>query len=51
MTRCSGNRPFMPDPEPGLGVGEASVPVQEEFLLTGELVLVTGQDALQRQVR
>jgi len=27
------------------------VPVNEKFLLTGEPVLVAGQDALQRQVR
>ena len=43
--------PVHPDPEPGLRVGEAMVPVNEEFLFTGEPVLVAGQDALQRQVR
>jgi hypothetical protein len=40
-----------PDPEPRLRVRQAPVPVNKEFLLTGQTVLVAGQDALQRQVR
>ena len=37
--------------ESGLGVGEAPVAVQQEFLVAGEPVLVAGEHALQRQVR
>ena len=37
--------------EPGLSIGEAPASVQEEFLVMGKPVLVTCQDALQRQVR
>jgi hypothetical protein len=37
--------------EPGLRIGEAPASVQEEFLVMGKPVLVTCQDALQRQVR
>ena len=40
-----------PDPEPGLRVRQAPVPVHEEFLLTGKTVLMARQDALQRQIR
>ena len=39
------------DAEPGLGVGQAPVAVQQQFLVAGEPGLVPGQHALQGQVR
>ena len=36
--------------ESGLRVSQAPVPVEQEFLVAGQLVLVPGQHALQRDV-
>ncbi len=37
--------------EPGLGLSQPLLPVQEQLLVAGEPVLVTGENARQRQIR
>ena len=51
LTRCSGNRPFIAIPNLAWASASRRCPSRAEFLLTGPLVLVAGQDTLQRQIR
>ena len=51
VTRCAGNVCVHAGAELCLGVGEPAVAVQQEFLIAGQPVLVTGEDAQQRHLR
>ena len=51
VSEMRGEPPVHVDTELRLRVGQPPVPVEEQFLVAGQLALVTSQDALQREVR